>query len=84
MSAVARTIEEPYDGTLELPYGWIKWLRICGLCLIFYIAFLGCLAVYMGWDNNNNRFRRNELDNEITVSDSTFSEITVTATPDYK
>lgn len=73
MSAIARTIEGPY--------ATYKWLIVCGLRLIFVITLLYCLAVYIEQDND---FDWDETDNETTVSDISVSEITVTATPDYK
>jgi len=93
LSAIARTIESPYGwlnrynntsaiaGTIEVPYGWLKWMIVSGLCLIFIITILLCRANYIKLDND---FDYNDTGNEVTVRDITASEITVTATPDYK
>lgn len=73
MSAIAEASEASYDGAIEDSHGRIRWLRVCGLCLIFYITFLSCLAIYLKWDNNSYRDDGDEPDNEVTV----------TATPGY-
>ena len=64
----AEAIEVPYDRVIERPYGWIKLLKVDGLCLIFYITFLSCLAIYLKWDNNSYRDDGDEPDNEVTVT----------------
>lgn len=86
MSAIPGAIEEPYAGTTEVEYGLIKWVKVHGLYLRVLITLLLCLAIFPRWDNDNNRndYDRDEPDTEVTVSASTVSEITVTATPDYK
>jgi len=68
-------------GTIKGPYATYTWLIVCGLRLIFVIALLYCLAVYIEQDSD---FDWDETDNEAVVSDISVSEITVTATPDYK
>ena len=70
--------------TIKGPWGWLEWLMVCGLCLVLIIRPLLCLADYIKWDSNFRRYDRDEIDNEVIASDSTVSEITVTATPDYK
>jgi len=84
LSAMAGATEAPYDGASEGLYGRIKLVIVCGLCLIFYITFLSCLAIYSNWNNSSYRDDGNEPDNEVTVNETAVAEITVTATPDYK
>lgn len=83
LSAIPEAIEEPYGGTTEVEYGLIRWEKVRGLYLRVLITLLLCLAIYQAWVNYNPD-DYNERDNKVTVSNSTFSEITVTATPNYE
>ena len=83
LNAIPGAIEEPYAGTTEVEYGLIRWGKVRGLYLRVLITLLLCLAIYPVWVNYNPD-DYDETDNEVIVSDSTVSEITVTATPNYK